>query len=198
MSGRVTESALAACRAEPHREDLALKAIQTALLYPDETAFAELSDWLWEKMHSSHEVVTALGLADLSFGRFEAAERSLLASLELRHDERIEAAIAEVQIRLSRPQDAWPTLQTMLSEHWVVVMRLLLLTTECYQGWGLHEDALSFMDQCEANAPELANQPEWTRQRAISERNRRTGKKIRSPFFRILKSAVAPTGSVRS
>lgn len=169
-----------ALRREPNNVEVAKNAIAAAVAFQDATAFDEFIPAMGQTILGNAGLQAALGATYEVFGRPEEAEQTYRTSLSLADDPEVRESLAMLLLRQGRPDEAWPFLQHVLDNKLTDKMGLPLLAAESYQSWGMHEEALAILDDCLQAFPQLEQDGEYRRMRAVSEKNRSTGKPIKS------------------
>jgi tetratricopeptide (TPR) repeat protein len=170
-------------RQNPDDRDAILLALGLALSYQDEELFTKLAAGLAEHRLDDAAIQAQLAAGYAYFARHDEAAARYKAALAIEDDPRVRKRLAVELLKLGRPEEARPHLQSVLDEGRRDDAGMIYLLVEGYQAEGMHQEALDVMDRRDAKFPELANDKDCKKQRKTSQRHLSSGKKIRSAIL---------------
>lgn len=170
----------------PNSVDVIVKALALPVAYQDEKLFDQVTNGVVASgvsAVSDPAVLNAMGHGYAYFARHAKAEQAYRTSLAIKDDPDIRDQLAMTLLRQQRPHEAEPLVQYVLDERIKEKSWLPYFLVEGYQAEGKHAEALAILDKRDEAFPELAKEKDHAAQRAVSEKNRTNGKKIKSAFL---------------
>lgn len=188
---QVMGDAIKECREHPTDAAKIRQAIGACVAFEDEQTFAEVAAIASETMTGDAEAQDALGSAYAFFGHNDLAELSFRSSLNLRDDPEVAMRLAVHLLRTARPAEGWSLMQPLMSAQHPDRLGAGYLAAMAFQAEGNHEAALGVLDHLVRVQPNLEKDKEYIKLRKLSEKNRASGKKIKSDLL------SGPTGEFK-
>jgi tetratricopeptide (TPR) repeat protein len=169
-------------RANPDDRETIQMALALATVYQDEQAFDKLADVLVGQRTDDAEIQAQLGAAYEYFSRWSDAETAFTRSLAIEPHDDTRERLAVCTIKLGRPEEAIAHLRHVFDQKDPQKAWLIFWLIEGCMAKGMHEQALDLMDIRDRVFPDLAREKSYKQQRRTAEKNKTTGKRIRSVY----------------
>jgi tetratricopeptide (TPR) repeat protein len=169
-------------RANPDDRETIQMALGLATVYQDEQAFDKLADVLVGHRTDDAEIQAQLGAAYEYFSRWSDAEAAFARSLAIEPHDDTRERLAVCMIKLGRPEEAIAHLRHVFETKDPQKAWLTFWLIEGCMAKGMHEQALDLMDIRDQVFPDLAKEKSYKQQRRTAEKNKTTGKRIRSAY----------------
>jgi predicted Zn-dependent protease len=180
-------------KANPRDSNAAEELIGAFISYQERDGFLEAAAEIVENHGRDAKVMKLIGGFYASLGYLAEADEALCASLWAGEDRQVNEMLAEVLVRKLEPDAAAPYLQHIIDERVSAKVGLLVFLAEGYQAVGEHGKALEVLDKAADIWTGLKKNKRYKRVRKISEKNRRTGKRVKSKSLEpVAQSAPAP------
>ncbi len=188
-------SILEKLRTNPDDRETIQTALALATAYQDELLFDKLAEVLAGHRTDDADIQTQLGGAYEYFSRWPDAEAAYSRALEVRPDDAIRERLAITQLKQFRPEEAAENLQHVFESKDPEKAWLTYWLVDGFMAKGAHEHALRIMDVRDELFPRLTTEKAYRNQRRTAEKNRDTGKPIRSSVLAESASAGFREGS---
>ena len=176
---------------DPHSDPKAERLLVGLMKFYDQEGFLGIIAKIKGIFQSEAALMAAIGDTYLFFTHLQDAKRSYSLSLEKNDHPLVREKLGLTLILQSRPQEAWPYLDHIISQHKEKSLWLLSLLVGSYQANGMHQEALNILDYWQDSFPEytLYQKYLW-----LSQKHARDNRKIRSKLLAIFSKAVPKKG----
>ncbi|MHC4344711.1 MAG: tetratricopeptide repeat protein [Planctomycetota bacterium] len=179
--------------ANPMDRGAAEELVSAFIAYQERDGFLEAVPEIVENHGRDAKVMKLIGGFYASLGYLAEADEALCGSLWAGEDRQVNEMLAEVLIRKLEPDAAAPYLQHIIDERVSGKVGLLVFLAEGYQASGEHGKALEVLDKAADIWSGLKKNKRYKQVRKISEKNRRTGRRVKSKSLEpVAQSAPAP------
>lgn len=174
-------SILEKLKANPDDRETIQSALGLATVYQDERLFDKLADALAGHRTDDWEIQFQLGGAYEYFSRWSDAEDAYRRALNLQpDDDNIKERLAVALLKQFRPEEAAKYVQHAFESKDPNKAWLTYWLVDGFMAKGSHDEALRIMDVRDELFPKLARDKAYQTQRKNAEKNKRTGKPVRS------------------
>jgi len=168
-------------KANPDDRETIQSALGLATVYQDEIRFDKLADALAGHRTDDWEIQFQLGGAYEYFSRWSDAEDAYRRALNLQpDDDNIRERLAVALLKQFRPEEAAKHVQHAFESKDPNKAWLIYWLVDGFMAKGSHDEALRIMDVRDELFPKLARDKAYQTQRRNAEKNKLSGKPVRS------------------
>jgi tetratricopeptide (TPR) repeat protein len=176
-------SILEKLQANPDDRETIQMSLGLATVYQDEKLFDKLAEALAGHRTDDAEIQAQLGSAYEYFSRWSDAEDAYSRSLKVEPSDDTRERLAVCLLKQDRPEEAAGQLRHLFDSKDPEKAWLVFWLVEGFMAKGMHEQALAVMDVRDQMYPGLAKSKDYLKQRKTAEKNKASGKPIRSAYL---------------